>query len=429
MAVVSAVRVGALADKSGFCKSVGIGMARDNVFVVFVAGALGAAFATGLLLVWAVNNPTQAQKLIGQSMDNNRVTSNRGALLPIVPESVENGESPVVRVVKSASPAVVSIVVTQEVPVFENFFNPFNLRQPQQNNRSETERREVGGGSGFLVSADGLIVTNKHVVEGDNVEYAVFTSEGERFEAKVIARDPVNDIGVIKIEGSNLPFLEFGSSDNLEAGQAVIAIGNALGEFSNSVSVGVISGLSRSIQAGDSFGGRVEQLDNVIQTDAAINPGNSGGPLLDVHGRVIGVNVATALGSENIGFALPGDLVKSVVDSVKTTGKISRPMIGVRYVMLTPEIQEQNQLPVDQGALIIGGNQTTELAVIPGSPADKAGLEQGDIILEIDGEALTEENTLSSVIRKKKVGDTVSLTILHDGQRVNRQVALDEVIE
>ncbi|PIR03891.1 MAG: hypothetical protein COV59_04380 [Candidatus Magasanikbacteria bacterium CG11_big_fil_rev_8_21_14_0_20_39_34] len=351
----------------------------------------------------------------------------------------------VVSAVKRANPAVVSIVITKDVPVLEQYydnnssfhdffggglFGGFNFQIPQYRENG-TEKKEVGGGSGFLVSQDGLIITNKHVVEDPNAEYTVFLGNGseDKYEAKVLARDPVLDIAVLKIEGTeDFPFLEFDDSDHLELGQSVIAIGNALGEFRNSVSVGVVSGLSRSIVAGDGRGGS-EQLDEVVQTDAAINPGNSGGPLLDLQGKVIGVNVAVANGSQNIGFALPVNLLKGVIESVQKDGKIVRPFLGVRFVPVTKELKEANKLSVDYGVLIIRGENRTELPIVPGSPADKAGLEENDIILEADGQKLDETRSLPTLLRKKNVGDTLKLKILHKGSEKELDVKLEAIPE
>jgi serine protease Do len=327
----------------------------------------------------------------------------------------------VVAAVRQAKPAVVSIAITKDVPVLErwggsNFFDdwfglPFSLPQYRE---GETERREVGGGSGFLVSADGYIVTNRHVVDDDEAEYTVFTNDGEKHPAEVLAVDPVLDIAVIKIAGQNLPYLEFGEAAELEVGETAIAIGNALGEFRNTVSVGVISGLARSIVAGTNTG-VVEALDEVIQTDAAINQGNSGGPLLNLAGEVVGVNVAVAAGSENIGFALPASGLREVVESVRREGKIVRPFIGVRYVAVTPELQKRNNLPVDYGVLVARGQTAADLAVIPGSPADRAGIVENDIIVEVDGQKLDSESRLGALLRSKKVGDRVTLKLLHRG--------------
>ena len=349
-------------------------------------------------------------------------------------------DSMVVDAVKKANPAVVSIIISKEVPKYvpdnskpvpnpfgdffggNDFFNNF-FNQPQYR-QDGTEKKEIGGGSGFLVSKDGLIVTNRHVVDQKDVEYTVFTNDGEKHDAKVIARDSVLDVAIIEINGSNFPYLDFSDSDKLELGQSVIAIGNALGEFKNSVSVGVVSGLSRSIVAGDSFG-KSEALDHVIQTDAAINPGNSGGPLLDLFGRVVGVNVAVVQGSENIGFALPINSIKSVIESVKATGKIVRPYLGIRYILVTPELKDKNNLTVDYGVLVQRGQDPAELAVIPNSPADKAGIVENDIILEINGKKIDQDTNLSLLIRDKKVGDIVILKILHRGETKTAQVKLE----
>ena len=344
-------------------------------------------------------------------------------------QSIFSQESFVVDAVKKANPAVVSIVISQNVPKYESYVDPnqqydpfngmlgmpnlfFNVPQYRQNG---TEKKEVGSGSGFFVSSDGLIVTNKHVVDQKDAEYTVFTNDGKKHIAKVLARDPILDIALIKIDGSSYSYLNLGNSDALQVGQSVIAIGNALGEYRNTVSVGVVSGLARSITAGDSLGRNAETLDNVIQTDAAINPGNSGGPLLDLSGHVIGVNVAVASGSQNVGFALPINSVIGSIQSVKTTGKIIRPYVGVRYVAIDADMKEKNNLTVDYGVLVKQGATTSDLAVIPGSPADKAGIVENDIILEVNGKKIDEKNSFASIVRQKNVGDTITLKILHKG--------------
>ncbi len=350
-------------------------------------------------------------------------------------QTIFSQEHFVVNAVKKTNPAVVSIIISKEVPKYETYINPnqqnpfgnlfpgfsFNIPQYRQNG---TEKKQIGGGSGFFVSNDGLIVTNKHVVDQKNVEYTVFTNNGKKHTAKVVARDPVLDIALIKIEGRDFPYLSFGNSDSLEVGQSVIAIGNALGEFRNTVSVGVVSGLARSITAGDSSGSS-EVLDHVIQTDAAINPGNSGGPLLDLSGKVIGVNVAIAQGSQNIGFALPINSVKGAIESIKSTGKIVRPYLGVRYVVINAAMKEKNNLTTDYGVIVKAGTNVNELAVIPGSPADKAGIVENDIILEIDRVKLDDKANLASIIREKNIGQVVNLKILHKGVEKNVSIALE----
>jgi serine protease Do len=353
-------------------------------------------------------------------------------------QSIFSQESFVINAVKKANPAVVSIIISQDVPKYEAYteqLNPFgnipgmpnfffNIPQYRQNG---TEKKEVGGGSGFFVSQDGLIVTNKHVVDQKNAEYTVFTNNGKKYLARVVAKDPVLDIALIKIDGFSYPYLDLGNSDSLQAGQSVIAIGNALGEFRNTVSVGVISGLARSVIAGDNKG-NTELLDQVIQTDAAINPGNSGGPLLDLAGKVVGVNVAVVQGSQSIGFALPINSVKSAINSVKSTGKIVRPYLGIRYVQITPELKQANNLSVDYGILVKGGGQN-ELAVIPGSPADKAGIVENDIILEVDGKKIDDQTSLASLIRQKNIGDIITLKVLHRGEEKTVQAKLEPAPE
>jgi len=352
-------------------------------------------------------------------------------------------EKAVVDAVKKASPAVVSIVISKDVPVmeqiygnsfdpndyFQQFFKDFpgmNFGAPQpQYRQNGTQKQEVGAGSGFFVSPDGDIITNRHVVSDETADYTVVMQDGKKLPAKVLGRDTVNDIAMLKVEGDSFPFITFGDSDKIEVGQSVIAIGYALGRFGNSVSSGIISGVQRSIQAGDGFN-QSESLYDVIQTDAAINPGNSGGPLLNLRGEAIGVNVAIVEGSQSIGFSLPINDVKKVVDSLKATGKIVRPFLGVRYVQITKDLQQANQLSVDHGALVVRGQTNTDLAVMPGSPADLAGIVENDIILEIDGKAITEDYPLQQAITKFNAGDAVKLKIMHKGQEKTVEVKLTE---
>lgn len=336
------------------------------------------------------------------------------------------GHEPVVGVVEKASPAVVAIVVSKDVPQVEEvpidpfgngFFGPSPFRLHVRRPTGEVERKEIGGGSGFVVEEDGLILTNRHVVTLKDAEYDVIFSSGERLPARVVARDPVLDLAVLKVEKQNLSTIPLGNSDEVKVGQTVVAIGNALGEFPNTVSVGVISGLGRQVRAGDFTTGEVEVLDQVIQTDAAINPGNSGGPLLDLDGRAVGVNSAVAGGAENIGFAIPSNEAARVLKDFKEHGRVVRPILGVRYVLLTPAIQSELRLPVGEGALIVSGDSPDEPAVLPGSAADAAGLREGDIILEVDGKKVTRDQSLQSFIRAKRPGDTAVLTVLSDGKR------------
>lgn len=364
-------------------------MDNNELQRAFGAGVLGALLVNVVLgaAAWSYVATPQGRDQVADWLD---VKST--ALVPIVDSAGEHSD--IVNVVEAASPAVVSIVITKDVPIIEKYYDqqtdPFGgifggLYQIPQYRQNGTEEKEVGGGSGFLVTEDGYVVTNAHVVSDPEAKYTAFLNDGSEFAAEVVATDTLLDIAVLKIEGNDFSYLEFGDSAAIKSGQSVIAIGNALGEFRNTVSVGVVSGLSRSITASNGSG-ESEQLTNIIQTDAAINPGNSGGPLLDLSGRVVGVNVAaSAGGAENIGFALPANAVKNTVDSIRENGRVIRAYLGVRFLTINEAIQKQNGLSVDHGALVVRGSQG-ELAIIPGSPADKAGLEENDIILKIENE-------------------------------------------
>lgn len=355
----------------------------------------------------------------------------------VQPVKVVDEQSQVIEVVKKASPAVVSIVATAEIPTFENYFDvPFGVPQGfeeffgvPRRRQNGTQEQKIGAGTGFLVSSDGYIITNKHVVSNKEADYTVYLNDennkGEKIKAKVVARDPKNDLAVLKIDKKGLPFLTFSDSSRLQVGQTVITIGYALGEFDNTVSKGVISGLSRSITAGGGFA-RAENLKNLIQTDAAINPGNSGGPMLDIDGSVIGVNVAMA-SAENIGFAILGNEAKDVFEQVKNTGSIKgkeTAFLGVRYLLITEDMKTNNNLPYSYGSLVSRGESRSDLAVTPGSPADKAGIMENDIILEVDGKKINERNQLTDLISGYKPGDEVSLKIYHKGEEKEIKVTL-----
>lgn len=341
-------------------------------------------------------------------------------------------ESAVINVAENAKNSVVSIVITKDVPIFENYYynpfedNPFfNGFEIPQRRQSGTQEQEIGAGTGFVVSSDGLIITNKHVVDDTDASYTVIFSNGDKYEAEVLAKDTLLDIAFIQIDESNLTPLTLGSSENLKVGQSVIAVGNALGEFSNTVSTGIISGLSRDIIASDSSGYNLEQIDDVIQTDASINSGNSGGPLLDIKGNVIGVNVAVAQNAENIGFAIPIDVVKDLIDRFNTEGNIDRPVLGVRYQLIDEYLKQANDLAFDYGAIVVRGNDN-ELAVIPASPADKAGIQENDIILEIDGTKVDSENTLLELVQNHNFGDEIELKVFSKGEIKTIEVLLEE---
>jgi len=336
-------------------------------------------------------------------------------------------KSPIIEVAKKVCPAVITIVITKDLPKIEGFyFFPFGGQRfimPKFNKKRE--RTKIGGGSGFIISPDGYVITSSHVVVDQEADYTVIFEPKKKYPAKVVSRDPINDVAILKIKAKNLPYLEFGDSEKIELGQTVIAVGNALGEFHDTVSTGVISGLSRYITAYSGLAKQAERLKGLIQTDAAINPGNSGGPLVDIEGKVIGINTAMVMGAQNIGFAIPINYVKQDLEEVKKYGKVRRPFLGVRYVLLNKMIAEKNKLPVNCGALIIR-ERLGESPVVKGSAADRAGLKEYDIILECNGEKITEKNPLANMLQKFKIGEKISLKILREGKEIILKVKLEE---
>ncbi|TSC70295.1 MAG: Uncharacterized protein G01um101470_854 [Parcubacteria group bacterium Gr01-1014_70] len=333
-------------------------------------------------------------------------------------------EDLIVEAVDRVSPAVVSIIATKDLPVMESgddFFRQFFESAPSRPS-NKTERREIGRGTGFIVSEDGYLITNRHVVEDEDAEYTAILNSGDIFKARVIARDPVHDVAIVKIDGAQFPSAPLGNSDVLKVGQTVVAIGNALGQFSNTVSVGIISGTERTLIA-EGPGGQSE-LQHVLQTDAAINPGNSGGPLLDLNGKVIAINTAMVSGAENIGFAIPINVAVRDFKQARDTGRIVYPYIGVRYIVITEQLRDEKKLDADFGVLLIG--EQGSLAVIPGSPAAVAGLKEGDIITRVDGVALQKDKSLGDAIQKRNVGDSIQLTVKRNGTVLTFNVKLAE---
>lgn len=335
----------------------------------------------------------------------------------ITQQKVLNEESVVIDVVEEVGPSVVTINIEKEQSAssLSIEFGPFGFFFPQS--QGEPQKIEQNIGSGFIISKDGLVVTNKHVVEETQATYKIITKDDQSYEVQKIFRDPVNDLAILKIEANNLQSVEMGDSDKLKVGQFVIAIGTALGEFKNTVTTGVVSGLGRGITAGSALEGYTERLDNVIQTDAAINPGNSGGPLLNSSGQVIGINVAIASGGENIGFAIPINIIKEAIDNFNQTGQFDRPFLGIRYQMISQDIALMNNVP--QGAYIV--------EVVADGPADEAGVKVGDIITQFNGQKIEDE--LNKLISQKKVGDEVQLKLWRDGQELEVNVVLQSTAE
>ena len=408
-----------------------------------------------LVVVVAVAIFLQQEKVFKNKNNNLFLNIENSVLQPLSQKSAEKYvskieyEQAIIDSVASASPSVVSIVISKNVPVYEQQFinpfgsipgfnSPFDFQIPQ-NVQKGTKYQEVGAGSGFIVSEDGLVLTNKHVVSDKIADYTVFTNDGKKYKAKVLARDPVLDLAIIKIQDTgNFPSIKLGNSDGIQIGQGAIAIGNALGEFRNTVSVGIISGLGRTISASGG-GGFSEVLEDVIQTDAAINQGNSGGPLLNLRGEVIGINTATAQGAQTIGFTIPINVAKRDIDQIIEKSrsqsdrgsstesgqiKIQYPFLGVRYVVIDDIVKQKYNLSVDYGALVLKGDNG-EAAVTKDSSADKAGIKEKDIILEINGKKITKDNSLAKIIRDYNPNDKVTLKVLRPANNASGIVDAD----
>jgi serine protease Do len=344
--------------------------------------------------------------------------------------------SPIISVIKKTSSAVVSISISKTLEQLKPYLMPFPYnvygedlwKRLGLDKRDPGEHIKIGGGSGFFISEDGIVLTNKHVVIDPDAEYTVVNQEEEKYQAKVMARDPINDIAILKVDNNaKFPHLKLGDSSDLLLGQTVIAIGTALGEFQNTVSTGIISGLSRFITARSAAGGPSEHLRGLIQTDAAINPGNSGGPLLDIDGKVIGINSAVVFGAQNVGFAIPINAAEKDLESLKKFGRIRKPTLGIRHIIITEELKKSQNLAVDYGAWIvpepIPGRHD---AILPNSPAAKVDLKENDIILEFNGEKITTKNTLQDILSKCEVGQKVVLKYLRDKTEKTCEIVLVE---
>lgn len=337
-------------------------------------------------------------------------------------------KSPIVEVAKKVCPAVITIVISKDLPKVEGFyFFPFGGQDfiLPKIGKGKKESTKIGGGSGFIVSEDGYVITCNHVVADSEADYTIIVDPEHKYRAKILAKDPLVDIAILKIEEKNLPYLELGDSNKIELGETVVAIGNPLGEFEDTLSAGIVSGLSRKITAYGGLPLKATSLRGLIQTDAAINPGNSGGPLVNMEGKAIGVNTAMVMGAQNIGFAIPINYAKTILGEVMKFGKIKRPFLGVRYVILNSEISSANKLPVNYGALIVR-ESLGEPAIVKGSAADKAGLKEYDIILEANGEKISEENPLADFLAKQKIGSEINFKILREGKEINLKVKLEE---
>lgn len=341
----------------------------------------------------------------------------------VTANKIYDEESTVTDVVEQALPGVVTIEIhkTQQTQdrITLDPFDPFGGFQRVPGSSQDIQQNI---GSGFVVSADGMIITNKHVVADTSATYQVITSDEKKYAVENIYRDPLNDLAILKINATGLHALHLGDSAHLKLGQTAIAIGTPLGEFTNTVTTGIISGLGRGITAGSPYEGYVERLDGVIQTDAAISPGNSGGPLLNSKAQVVGVNTAVSSSGQNIGFAIPSNIVTELISSfAKRGGSYEHPYVGVRYKMVSKNAAIQNDIV--EGAYVV--------EVIENSPAQKAGLAADDVITSFDGHTIsgTDEQSLAKLILDKKVGDTVRVVYWRDGRSSTTTITLEKANE
>jgi serine protease Do len=352
-----------------------------------------------------LKNPLGTLNYLSEEVeDGSLVTSqnnNENVKMVVVEE-----EDQVIKVVDQSTKAVVSVVRK------ETYFDPYQGPQTSEDSI----------GTGFIIDGKkGTVLTNKHVVDDDGATYSVVLGEGdETYDVVKVYKDPVNDFAILQINNGDkeLPQLSLGDSDKLKAGQTVVAIGNALGQFGNSVTKGVVSGVGRGIVASAGPFGQDESIENVIQTDAALNPGNSGGPLLNLAGQVIGINVAVTQGAENIGFSLPINTLKPIIDGFNTAGRIIRPYLGVDIRPITQDMVERGAPTV--GAFVVD--------VVKGSPAEKAGIQSTDIITHVNGVRIdNEQNTLQKIISGLKVDQNVQVVVERDGREVTLNATIGEL--
>ena len=349
-------------------------------------------------------------------------------------------EEQIIATIKEAMPAVVSVVISRHLADVEKELptdiyplvpsstqakrGPKKVVIPEQLVDSHG-MVQVGGGSGFIVDSSGLILTNKHVLSDPKSEYTVVLNDGRKFPAEIISRDPINDVAILKIEADKLPTLTLGDATQLELGRSVLAIGNALGLFRNTVSVGIVSGLSRAIVAQADPKAPPQELRGLIQTDAAINPGNSGGPLITLDGLVIGINAAIISGAQSISFAIPISAAERDLSDLKKFGRICRPYLGVRYIVIDDNYAEKLRLPISYGALVTR-ESPHDAAVVIGGPCDKAGVRERDVILRIDGTQVTRDHTVQDILEDLAVGDEIELTILRGDEEFTTKTVLTE---
>jgi len=382
------------------------------VFFVFVIG--------GILLVGVYVGQNNLIPLFNKNDNINKTLSNKSNAEQKQPNlGVCNESTADIAEKLSNSVVTVSIKKLDLKPGLFDPFNYFNFFGFGQENKLKPQYEEVQTdiGTGFVAGKDKFVITNKHVVSDPNAEYKVVDKNDKEYEVTKIYRDPTNDVAILQVKNLNLESAKLGDSDKLRVGEDVIAIGTALGEFRHTVTTGVISGLGRGITASDMFGRSAETLENVIQTDAAINPGNSGGPLINRCGEVIGVNVAVSSNAQNIGFAIPINVIKETIDNFNKTGKFERAFLGVSYTMISKQAALRNEIPI--GAYV--------LEVVKDSSADKAGIKKGDIIVEFNNKKLA-NNKLAKLVSETKVGDKVKAKIYRwsEDKNIELEITMQE---
>lgn len=350
-------------------------------------------------------------------------------------------EEEMITAIARVLPAVVSIVIGQEAGEVEKSIPDSVWREIDEaarNGSTPATHSEIighmpktasglvraGVGSGFIVSPEGLILTNKHVIIDPDAEYTVITANEDRYQARILGRDPLNDVAILQIDEKSLAAAELGDSDQVKLGQTAVALGNALGEFQNTASAGIISGLSRFITAA-SEDAHPEHLGGLIQTDAAINPGNSGGPLINLQGEIIGINSAIAAGAQSIGFAIPINRAKKDLKDLERFGKILRPYLGIRYLPITPYLKKRFALAADRGVFIYGEKIPGHHGVMPESPAAKAGVRERDAIISVNGKPLADTYTLEEILEQAAAGDRLTLEILRGQEPLEVAVTLE----
>lgn len=401
--------------------------------VIIIAAAIIIIIGAGVLVLVSAKGSPFTKKTVKLQNENGATTNATSGTALYKPADQYEGD--VMAAVSKAAPAVVSITISENVPIIESCPNSLYDNIPEDYRQlfgiptstscttGKTKLQEVGSGSGFIISSDGMILTNKHVVSETKASYSVLTNDGKTYTAKVLARDPNQDLAILKIDATDLPTVTLGDSNGLQLGQSAIAIGNTLGQYSNTISVGVVSGLGRTVTASAPDTGAEETITGVIQTDAAINSGNSGGPLLNLRGEVIGINTAMAYDAQSVGFAIPIAQAKSAINSVKATGEIQAPYLGVRYEGVTADSAKEKKLSISYGALVTAGG-TGKAAVQTGSPAAKVGLKTNDIIESVDGQKIDATHDLGNIINQHNVGDVITLVVNRAGTELTFQVTL-----